>query len=133
MQEYENILNDFLSFCESKKYKIVGVDRLFEKEDYNSDGDILARVALYNHVPILIEVYNTDSIGLFFNLFECDPFSASLFTKEFLEREVDIISAFVEMKDQNGKLTHLLFVEDAVEQYAKEKQTKSEILSSLIN
>jgi len=133
MQEYENILNDFLSFCESKKYKIVGVDRLFEKEDYNSDGDILARVALYNHVPILIEVYNTDSIGLFFNLFECDPFSASLFTKEFLEREVDIISAFVEMKDQNGKLTHLLFGEDAVEQYAKEKQTKSEILSSLIN
>ena len=84
-------------------------------------------------MPILIEVYNTDSIGLFFNLFECDPFSASLFTKEFLEREVDIISAFVEMKDQEGKLTHLLFGEDAVEQYAKEKQTKSEILSSLIN
>jgi hypothetical protein len=92
VQIYDNILNDFLGFCESKKYDISSVDKIYEKERYQSESNIvllLARVALYNHVPLLVELYSTESIGLFFNLFECDPLSASLFTKEFMEKEVE--------------------------------------------
>lgn len=133
MQEYENILDNVLSFCESKQYKVAGVDRIYKQADFNVNGDVIARVLLYNHAPLMVEVYTTDSLGLFFNLFECDPLSASLFTKEFLEMDVDIISAFVEMKDADGKLTHLLFGEEAVEQYAKERKNKSETLSAFLN
>tara|TARA_B100001093_G_scaffold117544_1_gene109905 strand:+ start:52398 stop:52808 length:411 start_codon:yes stop_codon:yes gene_type:complete len=136
VQRYENILNDFLGFCESKKYDIASVDKLYEKEKYKRESNIvliLARVALYKHVPLLIELYSTKSIGLFFNLFECDPLSASLFTKEFMEKEVDIISAFVEMKDTKGKLTNILFGEEAFNQFIKEKKNKSIITPNLLN
>jgi len=127
MQEYEDIVNDVLDFCKSRKYTVAGIDKLFEHEDFNIHNDeVIARIMLYNHAPLMLEVYNTNTLGLFFNLFECDPFSASLFTKEFLEKKVDIISAFVEMKNSEGKITKLLFGEKAVEQYAKERKTKSE-------
>ena len=129
MQVYENILNDFVSFCETKEYKNSGIDKLYEKEGYTTETNIilvLARVALYNHVPLLVELYSTKSIGLYFNLFDCDPISASLLTKGFLEKEVDIISGFVEMKDSNGNLKNLLLGEEAVEQYAKEKKNSLE-------
>ena len=121
-KEYELYIQKTVAYIQSRKMQVVGVDKLYDNAE--TPDNLIARIALFKHLPLLLELYTDESLGLYVNMFDCDPLTAAVFTKELMPLRLTHIDGFVAMKSINGELQTLLFGEDALEQFKKEKDTR---------
>lgn len=133
-QEIDLKIHKFVAYCKENKLRVEGVEKTYKPENtFEYENKIIARLALFKDLQLLVEIYLEGGIGLYFNMFTCNSLTAALLTKKFLEEQkVDIISSFVEMRNKQGELERLLFGQEAIDQYTKEKYI-AEPLSQFIN
>jgi hypothetical protein len=133
-QEIDLKIQKFVAYCKENKLHVEGVEKTYKPDNvFEYENKIIARLAMFRNLQILVELYLEGGIGLYFNMFSCDSLTAAVLTKKFLEdHQVDVISSFVEMRNKQGELERLLFGQEAIDQYTKEKYI-TEPLSQYIN
>jgi len=133
-QEIDLKIQKFVAYCKENKLHVEGVEKTYKPDNvFEYENKIIARLAMFRNLQILVELYLEGGIGLYFNMFSCDSLTAAILTKKFLEdHQVDVISSFVEMRNKQGELERLLFGQEAIDQYTKEKYI-TEPLSQYIN
>lgn len=130
--KYEEILTDVCKFCVDQHLPITEVERLFDKEEFNSVDGLIARIALFHNLGVIIDVFDEIGVVVYFNMFECDPYVASYVTKAFLSyHNFEGFSTFVMRDCVHGR--DVLYGHEAIEYFVIQRDGMRDFNPEMVN